>query len=377
MYRAQGSEHTQRSWATRAACGLHAVSRATAARERPLLMVRTWTIPNGPVRTLNAPSWGRGMMAYIARLKYIMGMRDPTLLFMDKDGIEQARKLVQASNADPETTGVSGRMVARARRVVDDAVHPITGDVIPSFVRQSSTAPVNIMLGAAMISTSSVPITAFLHVYYQTHASLVRYANHSDADHPMNSQRLWTTYFAATATALGIGVGATWALRFSPRRLRPLGVMAPHAAVGSAGAIGLYRHNEHYAHDGVEIIDDTGARVGTSVAAGRSLLRDAIFLHSFVLPTFQLLLPPLLVRYALMPRFAVLSGLQRYTLVFPIALGTTAVCVLGLTPCAMACFPRHKALEPWHVADVRLKDGTRALEPGTLPKPLYASKPLY
>jgi len=283
---------------------------------------------------------------YVERLKHLYAAWDPTLLLVQSATIERARWLVKTAESGPLPSRKAERELPRARAIVADAVHPVTGDILPTFCRRSTTVPVNALIAAAMLSTSSVSGTAALHVYYQSYASLVRYANHSDERHPLNPTRLWMGYGLATSCAVAIGVGAARALRDAPRRLRPLRMAVPHAAVACAGALGIYLHNAPDAQDGVEVVDCTGRVQGVSVRAGEATLSRALALHAVVLPACQLLLPPLAMRYLVLPRLTGVQGLQRLSIAFPLALTTTAASVAGVAPLAAAAFPRRLSFDP-------------------------------
>lgn len=284
---------------------------------------------------------------YAARLRHVFGAWDPTLLVVPRATIDRSRRLVSlAEEGRVLPASVTPAELTRAKQIVADAVHPVTGDVLPNFCRKSSAIPVNSLIAAAMISTSSVSGTAGLHIYYQAYQSAVRYANHADERHPLQSRRLWLGWGLATGSAVMIGVGVAHALRDAPRRLRPLRMVVPHLAVACAGGIGIFMHNEGDARDGVELVDGEGEVRGVSVEAGRASLGAALALHAVTLPACQLLLPPLFMRYAAGPWLAQLPGMQRLSFAFPLALGTTFVCVAGVAPLATACFPRRLAFSP-------------------------------
>lgn len=311
---------------------------------------------------------------YPARIRHLLGAWDPSLLLVQRPAIERARWVVGQAAAGQLAPRTAARELERSERIVADAVHPVTSEILPSFMRRSSTVPVNSVLAAAMLSTSSVWGTALLHIYFQTYSSLVRYANHADARHPLDPARLWAGYGLATGAAVAIGVGANRALRDAPPALRPLRMAVPHLAVACAGAVGLYLHNAPDALDGVELVDARGEVRGVSVEAGKRTLGHALLLHAAALPACQLLLPPLLMRYGVSPTLASFKGLARLSLAFPLALGTTFACVAGLAPLAAAAFPRHVAF------DVRsLEPELRGLkgEGGEPLAVLYSRKALY
>ncbi|KAJ1627747.1 Tricarboxylate/iron carrier [Pavlovales sp. CCMP2436] len=292
------------------------------------------------------PAPGVGGEGYTDRVRHLFSVWDPTLLIVQRQAIERARLVVERAAGGGAPTRSAARDMERAGQIVADAIHPVTGDVLPNFVRRSSTVPVNAVIAAAMLSTSSVSGTAMLHLYFQSYNSLVRYANHSDERHPLDPKRLWAAYGLATGAAVAIGVGAGRALHDAPPALRPLRMIVPHLAVACAGALGLYMHNAPDAVDGIELVDSTGTVRGVSVEAGRGTLARALALHAVVLPSCQLLLPPLLMRYGITPSLQSFSGLTRLSLAFPLALGTTFACVAGLAPLAAAAFPRQVSFEP-------------------------------
>lgn len=311
---------------------------------------------------------------YWSRLRHIFGAWDPSLLLVSRADIERAKWIVDQAAAGHLAARTQARELERAERIVADAVHPVTSDILPNFVRRSNTIPANSLLAAAMLSTSSVSGTALLHIYFQTYSSLVRYANHSDTRHPLDPTRLWMGYGLATGAAVAIGVGASRLLREAPPALRPLRMAVPHLAVACAGAIGIYLHNAPDAVDGIELVDRRGEVRGVSAVAGKRTLAHALALHAIALPTCQLLLPPLLMRYGVSPSLSSFKGLSRLSLAFPLALGTTFACVAGLAPLAAAAFPRHVA---FNVAD--LEPELRGLrdEKGEPVPVLYSRKALY
>lgn len=142
-------------------------------------------------------------------------------------------------------------------------------------------------------------------------------------------------YAASTAVACGIGLGALRLTSASPR-LRAASLVAPHVALGCAGALSTVLNNQPQLNEGVSLIDEEGLEIGVrSRSAAASTVARATLLQGLLVPSCALLVPTLLFRRLLLPRLW-MSAPQ----LLPLAASATIMgCVTVLTPLTVAMVP--------------------------------------
>ena len=144
------------------------------------------------------------------------------------------------------------------QKLIDAAIHPVTGDIIPRFFRVSAIAPVNIPIVFAMLScpASNVPLTLFLHWFNQSYNTACNYANRSGDQQSL--QQTIKAYLLAVSSACTFAYGLGKVMEKLPLSLRKYTFLIPCVATASANVsnIAFTRMNE-ITH-GTSVFDDDG-----------------------------------------------------------------------------------------------------------------------
>eukprot|EP00529_Nitzschia_sp_RCC80_P019324 CAMPEP_0113450472 /NCGR_PEP_ID=MMETSP0014_2-20120614/5846_1 /TAXON_ID=2857 /ORGANISM="Nitzschia sp." /LENGTH=428 /DNA_ID=CAMNT_0000341809 /DNA_START=163 /DNA_END=1449 /DNA_ORIENTATION=+ /assembly_acc=CAM_ASM_000159 len=136
---------------------------------------------------------------------------DPKLLLTNDEDIHNAQELLRSSVANDDhdrstMVSVTDRDLWEARRVVDAALHPDTGDVIPKPFRMSGYVPFNGPICVAMVASTSTMPLLFWSWVNQSQNALVNYYNRN-ASSPMSNETLMVSYSAAVGSALTVAFG--------------------------------------------------------------------------------------------------------------------------------------------------------------------------
>ena len=101
---------------------------------------------------------------------------DPKLLLTNDEDIRNAQELLlQNDGVSHSTVSITDRDLWEARRVVDAALHPDTGDVIPKPFRMSGYVPFNGPICVAMVASTSTMPLLFWSWVNQSQNALVNY----------------------------------------------------------------------------------------------------------------------------------------------------------------------------------------------------------
>ena len=104
---------------------------------------------------------------------------DPRLLLYSEDEVRQAQELLSQADAYRDDRSMD-RTLWEARRVVDGALHPDTGEIIPPPFRMSGYVPFNGPICVAMVaSTSTMPLLFWSWVNQSQNALVNYYVRHT------------------------------------------------------------------------------------------------------------------------------------------------------------------------------------------------------
>jgi hypothetical protein len=269
---------------------------------------------------------------------------DPRLLLYTGEQVMQAKTTIdnyqRYMSSSSEDGGTSmDRALWEAKRVVEAALHPDTGEVIPRPFRMSGYVPYNGPICVAMVASPSTSALLFWSWVNQSQNALVNYYNRN-ASSPMTNQTLAVSYGAAVGSALVVAFGLATAIqrRYDPARAKEMlrWVAFPSAVVASSLNCFIVRSPE--IKTGIPLLNEDGQDVlpGTtsqsaasrgvySTTASRSLLQAPVY---FV--------PPLLLQLP-----AVRRHLQQHpTRTVPVTTFFLLICFgIGL-PASVAVFPQ-------------------------------------
>lgn len=132
---------------------------------------------------------------------------------------------------------VDPRVLWEARRVVDAAMHPDTGEILPRPFRMSGYVPYNGPICVAIVASQSTLPLLFWSWVNQSQNALVNYFNRN-ASSPMTNETLAKSYAIAVGSALAVAFGLATAIqkRFEPAKAKQLlrWVAFPSAVVASS-----------------------------------------------------------------------------------------------------------------------------------------------
>lgn len=121
-----------------------------------------FSIPKAPPFSLTANRYD--LNTFMGRLLHFINVTDPRTLLYSDNLIDEAKQVLKGY----ENTGKicqSEEYMWHCRKLVDAAIHPATGDIIPKPFRVSAIAPVNIpiVFGMLLCPATNVPGTMALH----------------------------------------------------------------------------------------------------------------------------------------------------------------------------------------------------------------------
>ena len=307
---------------------------------------------SGSMHDLNS-YWGR-----VAHFFDMVDLRNVLVSDAELRASQAALADVRAGRAPPAAFA-SDAQLWRAKRTVDSAIHPDTGEAIPLLFRMSFFMPSNLPITAGMLLSGTGMRQVFWQWLNQSYNAGFNYANRN-ATVPISMPQLAASYGVATGVACGMSfalgkvverlqAGASGApgapgAAGAPRPPPSFGVKLlsrglPWMAVASAGVANALAMRYKEGVDGITVMDEDGAVAGTSVAAGRAGLAQ-VALTRAALPVPILLVPPFLLD-ALAAAPVLGAAMARSGGVkLGVELAVFACFLQGALPFAVALFPQ-------------------------------------
>eukprot|EP00752_Nemacystus_decipiens_P003535 g3261.t1 len=290
------------------------------------------------------------MSTFTGRMLHFYSVNDPrTLLFTGEDA-KAAERLLKLHEAGEAPDGTSDADLWHARRVLESALHPDTGEPIFPLFRFSAFVPVNMVIVTATITPaviSSFPATAFIHFLNQTYNAAINYANRN-ASNPVPMARLAEGYAGAVVTSLSIGMLSTALTKRAAARAGGGGGAAAAAIIRStlpflasslAGASNVLLMRRNELTTGVDVFDDDGRDLGKSIEAGKvGLAKCAAARIIWNIPV--MMFPPIIM--SRLEKLRLISSSPRLRMACETAVVTT--CLLGAVSPALAFFPQRDSL---------------------------------
>ncbi|RYG64369.1 hypothetical protein EON64_14150 [archaeon] len=287
------------------------------------------------------------------RFKWYLQMTDPSTLFYSSERVLKAKEALtnkQELNAEELTFN---------SKLVNAAVHPVTGEVIPALFRVSAIAPANIPIVFAMLTcpASNIPGTLFLHWLNQSYNTACNYANRSGSDQSLSS--LAKAYVLAVTSACSLAYGLGKVVERGPAWVRSSGALIPCVATAAANIsnIGFTRMDEITM--GTKIFDSDGKEYGVSSKAGLQCVGQTALTRCVLVPCSCLLIPPVVM--SRLGRLKLLPTSPRMRML--VELGVIYLSLQLALPAALAVFPQTASFpvqeleEKFH--DLRRPDGSR------------------
>jgi hypothetical protein len=245
--------------------------------------------------------------------------------------------LAEFQEAGAAPAGPTNDALWQAKKLVNAAVHPSSGDTLHPLVRMAGFVPINLPIVAGMLMSTSVPATLFFQFTNQTYGSALNYANRAGGAEVSTSD-LATNYALAVGSACGLAYGLGHWVKVGPPLVRHLGTKpwaVPYASVALAGAANIYFSRRNELATGVPVCLADGTEVGLSQAAAQQGVLQTVASRGLLLPLPLLVLPPLLVAGA-----SRLPGLGSPRLKVPLELVAITACLFVALPGCIAAFPQ-------------------------------------
>lgn len=197
---------------------------------------------------------------YLDRMKMFLNITDPTTLFYSDSYILTAKQILRQP-CDPDNEkqrAAMNKSVLELRSIVDSAIHPASGELIPRPFRMSAIAPVNIPIVFAMLACppSNVAGTLLLHVLNQSYNSACNYANRSGSK--QSNAQLLTAYLLAVTSACSFAFGLGKVMSRGPPFIRNATVIIPCLATSFANVSNICFTRADEIVNGTPVFDQDG-----------------------------------------------------------------------------------------------------------------------
>lgn len=268
------------------------------------------------------------------------------LLNSSKD-IETAKRMIWDYK-----NGVTASMTPelwRAKKVLDSAIHPDTGETVLLPFRMSSCVLSNLVVTAGMLTPNlGTAGTLFWQVANQSLNVAINTAN-GNKSHPLTTQQIATSYALAVSASCGVALGLNLIVprlkSVLPQTKVLLGRLVPFAAVVSAGIVNVFLMRGEEIRKGITVSDKEGKEYGSSKVAAWNAVGETA--ASRVINATPIMVIPPLILMRLQRKFPVLSKNKRLEIATNIGLiFSTSLIAL---PFALAIFPQKREISVEHL----------------------------
>lgn len=269
-------------------------------------------------------------------MKYYLEVTDPrTLIYSDNEVL--AAKAYVDMHAASQKGQVPSVEFANNKRIVDAAIHPSTGEIIPKLFRVSSIAPVNIPIVLMMLSTpaTNVPLTLFGHWVNQSYNTACNYSNRSSASIPLQQTAIAYTCAVTAACSCAYGLGKL----ASRGPFKKYAVLIPVIATAAANVSNVAFTRSDELMVGAPIKDEDGTVRGMSQTAGIKAVAQTAASRCFLVPISCLLFPAMAM--VVYKRASLIPQALRTGKVALLSVETVAIygCLAAALPAALSVFP--------------------------------------
>lgn len=223
----------------------------------------------------------------------MLDMMDPRSIFASDKELKKAQRLLLDFRQGRALTA-SDEELWKARKLVENTIHPATGEKMFTPGRMSAFTLVSIPLCTGMMvhGPTSLAATVFWQWVNQSYNMVFNYTNRSGA--VMDWPALLKSYALAVSVSVSIALGAMRLVKRNPA-LRRLGLCVPFLSVITAGSCNLIFTRMEEIKNGITMNTRDGEEVGTSTIAARLAVLQSMGSRAVFLPAFPFLLPPLLI----------------------------------------------------------------------------------
>lgn len=279
---------------------------------------------------------------YWGRVRHCADISDPTMLLNSSTDIENAKRKVWDYK-----NGVVPNMTPdlwKAKKVLDSALHPDTGETVLLPFRMSSCVLSNLVVTAGMLTPGlGTAGTLFWQIANQLLNVAINISN-ANKSHPLTPAQIATNYVLAVSASCSVAVGLNSVVprlkSLQPTTRMVLGRLVPFAAVVSAGIANVFLMRSEELKHGISVYDSTGEELGTSKKAAFYAVGETAA-SRVINATPIMVLPPLML--VKLQKTRLLKGKSKLaeTLVnIGLIFGTS----LAVLPFALAVFPQRRVM---------------------------------
>lgn len=274
------------------------------------------------------------LSTYTGRLQHFLRMTNPLACLNTTADIRAAEEAIKLFREKGTVTGSVADMWGY-QNVVNQAVHPATGSIVPVPFRMSGIPVFNIPIIYLQLicPSSNVVGTLGMHVINQSYNMACNYFNRSGVGVPF--QAMGTAYALAVTSACSIAYGMGKLVQKVPT-LKRFSIWIPIVATAMASSSNLALTRFDEIKCGSELVDKEGNVYGKSVTAGKRGVLQTAATRCLMIPCAVLLLPDMMMKAMqkrnLMPKNMGLATLVQCGIIF--------VCMAGALPATLAVFPQ-------------------------------------
>jgi len=196
---------------------------------------------------------------------------DPYLLIYTESQIQNSKQILldydagllkSKANAEYSKLNITKEqthVLWESRRIVESAIHPDTGEVIPRPFRMSGYVPCNGPICVSMVASSSTLPILFWSWINQTQNALVNYYNRN-ASSPMTNETLMISYTAAVGSALIVALGLSTLVqkKFPPKKAKQMMKFVAFPSAVVASSLNCYVVRSPEIETGIPLMDCDG-----------------------------------------------------------------------------------------------------------------------
>lgn len=282
------------------------------------------------------------LSTYWGRVKHCAEISDPTMLLNTSGQIETAKRMIWDYK-----NGVTLHMTPelwRAKKILDSAIHPDTGETVFLPFRMSSCVLSNLVVTAGMLTPNLGTVgTLFWQVANQSLNVAINTAN-ANKSHPLTTKQIVTNYSMAVTASCSVALGLN-ALVPRLKSLKPntrmiLGRLVPFAAVVSAGVVNVFLMRSEELRKGISVYNKKGEEVGTSKKAALYAVGETAASRVINATPIMVIPPLILVR---LQKTRLLKGKSKAVETM-VNIGLIFVTSLVALPFALGVFPQRRTL---------------------------------
>ncbi|KAI3402659.1 fsf1 [Candida oxycetoniae] len=304
------------------------------------------------------------LSTYWGRVKHCAQISDPTMLLNSTKDLETAKRIVwdYKNGVTPTITPE----LWHAKKVLDSALHPDTGETVILPFRMSSCVLSNLVVTAGMLTPNLGTFgTLFWQIANQSLNVAINTAN-SNKSHPLSTKQVVINYTMAVTASCSVALGLN-SLVPRLKNLKPntrviLGRLVPFAAVVSAGVANVFLMRSEELKKGISVFDKNGKEVGTSKTAAWYAVGETAA-SRVINATPIMVIPPLILVRLQRSRF--LKGKSKMVETLT-NIGLIFVTSLVVLPFALGVFPQRETISVGKLEskfhDLKDKEGGKITE---------------